>query len=283
MTKAGKSDLRTISRKIFETRPAPPNRTARTSMSTSADSTSGVPVAPAHEDPPPVWFLVPEGFFALPLGATPEERTERAESFVRELYSRGDEALWEPAAPYYAGIAELMAGTGISYSAMGLFSTASDESGDADARHELSGGAAQCAFTVAAISTDQSATDTDVVAQGILAVLSGDPYNDARWLDLPCGPAVSCVTLRQYKVNPEVTADGEEADLLTGQIQVHVPFPTGPFTAVFTLFTASMDYWAEFCDLLVALLQTVSFHDPAGMDTPTPEGSDAELTEPTSP
>ncbi|MER5469563.1 hypothetical protein [Streptomyces sp. NPDC002685] len=234
-------------------------------MASSAHSSSGVPVAQAHSEPPPIWFLVPEGFFALPLAATPEERAERAESFVRELYSRGNEDLWAPAAPYFAGVAELMADTGISYSAMGLFSTAAGEedSDGTQAGHELSEGAAQCAFTVAAVPTDQSPQDTDVVAQGILAVLSGDPYNDARWLDLPCGPAVSRVTLRKYDLNPESAADGEESNLLTGQIQVHVPFPTGPFTAIFTLFTASMDYWAEFCDLLVALLRTVSFKDPA--------------------
>ncbi|MFF4347713.1 hypothetical protein [Streptomyces sp. NPDC001530] len=234
-------------------------------MTTPADSTSVLPPTPADGEPPPLWFNVPEGFFALPLAATPEERSERAQSFVRELYSRGDENIWEPAAPYYAAIAELMADTGVSYSAMGLFSTAEeDESADGDVvRHDLSGGAAQCAFTVAAVPTDQSGADTDVVAQGILSILCGDPYNDARWLDLPCGPAVSCVTLRQHKLNPEVTASDEESNLLTGQIQVYVPFPTGPFTAIFTLYTASMDYWAEFCDMTAGILQTVSFADPA--------------------
>jgi len=201
-------------------------------------------------------------------------RSGRAHSFVRELYSRGDDNIWEPAAPYYAAIAEMMAGTGVSYAAMGLFSTADDA--DATARYELSEGAAQCAFTVAAVPTDQPATGPasgpDTVAQGILAILSSDPYNDARWLDLPCGPAVSCVTLREYKLNPEVTADGEVKELLTGQVQVHVPFPTGPFTAVFTLHTASMDYWAEFCDLMAAVLRTVSFTEPNETD----ETEDAE-------
>ncbi|MFF4539172.1 hypothetical protein [Streptomyces aureus] len=41
------------------------------------------------------------------------------------------------------------------------------------------------------------------------------------------------------------------------------------YTAVFTLHTASMDYWAEFCDLLVAVLRTVSFVDPVGDTGPT--------------
>lgn len=128
--------------------------------------------------------------------------------------------------------------------------------------HEGSAGVAQCAFTVAAIPTDQASGDTETVAQGILAILSSTPHNDARWLDLPCGPAVSCITLTEYKLNPEITATGEALDLLTGQIQAHVPFPTGPFTAVFTLHTASTDYWTEFCNIMSAILQTVSFTEP---------------------
>ncbi|MBT2394384.1 hypothetical protein J7E87_34550 [Streptomyces sp. ISL-1] len=250
-------------------------------MTTPADSTSVLPPTPADGEPPPLWFNVPDGFFALPLAATPEERAERAQSFVRGLYSRGDETIWEPAAPYYVAIAELMAESGVSYSAMGLFSTAEESDSDNDAdeggagaaagdeaeeevevRHEGTDGVAQCAFTVAAVPTDQAGADTDVVAQGILAILSRDPHNDARWLDLPCGPAVSCITLSEYKLSAEVTESGEAMDLLTGQIQVHVPFPTGPFTAIFTLYTASTDYWVEFCDMTAAILQTVSFTEP---------------------
>ncbi|MEU6274427.1 hypothetical protein ABZ871_18760 [Streptomyces populi] len=140
-----------------------------------------------------------------------------------------------------------MADEGVSYAAMGMFSTEGS-------------GVAQCAFTVAAVETDQ--TDPEIAAHGTLAILASDPLNDARWLDLPCGPAVSCVTLSEFTLQPEVTATGEEVKLLTGQIQVHVPFPTGPYTAVFTLYTASTEYWGEFCDMVAAILQTVSFLDP---------------------
>lgn len=47
--------------------------------------------------------------------------------FVRALYVRGDESIWEPAAEYHAVIAESMAETGASYAAMGLFSTAEED------------------------------------------------------------------------------------------------------------------------------------------------------------
>ncbi|WP_258054864.1 hypothetical protein [Streptomyces sp. Ru71] len=115
------------------------------------------------------------------------------------------------------------------------------------------------------MQTDQD--DPDVVAQGVLAALSGDPRNDARWLDLPCGPAVSCVRVNELTLHPEITGTGEPVELLTGQIQVHVPFPTGPYTALFTLDTAAMDYWGEFCEMTAAILRTLSFEEPA--DEPT--------------
>ncbi|RMB82208.1 hypothetical protein CTZ28_30690 [Streptomyces shenzhenensis] len=240
-------------------------------MSPATHSANDLYVSSADGGLPPVWFLVPEGFFALPVAATAEERAERARSFVRELYSRSDETVWEPAAPYYAAIAELMADTGVSYAAMGLFSTVEEgaTSEESVVRHEPADGVAQCAFTVATVATDQEDGDTDVVAQGVLAALSSDPYNDAIWLDLPCGPAVSCISLREYRISPEATASGEETKLLTGQIQVHVPFPTGPFTAIFTLYTASMEQWSEIYRLMSSILQTVSFIDPTDDGSPT--------------
>jgi hypothetical protein len=241
-------------------------------MTPASGSTAPLlPPAPP-DDPPPIWFLTPEGFFSLPLAATPEERAQRADSFVRDLYSRGDESIWNPASPYYAGVAELLVDTGVSYAAIGLFSTSEEErtpEGDV-ARHDLSEGAAQCAFTLAAVPTDHADADTDVVAQGILATLSQDPYNEVHWLDLPCGPAVACATWRQFQINPEMTANGDAKDLVTAQLQVHVPFPTGPFTAVFTLLTAYVDHWPQFCELMGAILQTVSFADPADAFPDTP-------------
>jgi hypothetical protein len=196
---------------------------------------------------PPFSFVAPNGFHPLPIAPSPEERATRSRQFVRDLYSRGDNAIWEPAAPFYAALAEYMAESGFDYSAMGLFSR--DD-----------GGVAPCALTVATLKTDQ--TDPDIAAQGILAALSGNPYNDVRWLDLPCGPAVSCVRLNEIAIQPEVTSSGKQVELLTGQIQVHIPFPTGPYTTVFTLDTAATDYWAEFCNMMAAILQTVSFTDP---------------------
>ncbi|MET7451247.1 hypothetical protein ABZT03_04975 [Streptomyces sp. NPDC005574] len=198
-------------------------------------------------------FVVPEGVHALPVAASAEERPTAAREFVHGLYPGGDDTLWQSTAPFYELLTEAMATAGLAFSAFGLFALDT-------------GGVAHCSFTVAAYASDHA--DPNIAAQGILAALCSDPMNDARWLDLPCGPAVSRITLRELTLSPDITATGEQAKLLTGQVQVHIPFPTGPFTAVFTIDTAAMEYWGEFCDMATAILQTVAFPDPDAEATP---------------
>ncbi|MET7696955.1 hypothetical protein [Streptomyces sp. NPDC005485] len=193
---------------------------------------------------PPMSFVMPDGFHALPVDATADERSTATAEFVRGLYPGGDGELWQSAAPFYELVTEAMATAGLAYSAFGLFGLET-------------GGVAHCSFSVAAYESDHA--DPDIAAHGILAVLAADPFNDARWLDLPCGPAVSSIIMREITLSPDVTATAEREKLLTGQIQIHVPFPTGPYTAVFTIDTAAVDYWGEFCDMTTAILQTVSF------------------------
>jgi hypothetical protein len=221
-------------------------------MTTPPPDTIETPEAPADAtgteaiqlpDIPPLTFDVPESFHALPIAVTTEERTALAEQFVRELYPNGNEDLWTPATPYYAALGETMGQQGMAYAAMGLFS--------------IPEGIAHCSFTVAAINSDHPSVE--VGANGIREILVRDENNDARWMDLPCGPAVSCVTLREITISPELTASGEEAKLRMGQVQVYVPFPTGPYTAVFTMDTAAVNYWGEFSEMMMAVLRTVSF------------------------
>jgi len=50
-------------------------------------------------------------------------------------------------------------------------------------------------------------------------------------------------------------------------VQVYVPFPTGPYTAVFTMDTAAVDYWGEFSEMTMAILRTISFDDDDTAET----------------
>ncbi|GAB2876702.1 hypothetical protein GCM10027074_50950 [Streptomyces deserti] len=216
-------------------------------MSTTSMKSSGIPTVIDGPAIPPMWFVAPEGFHALPVDAAPDARISAATEFARELFPEGDAHLWESAAPFYAGLTEVFADFGLAYSAMGVFS-------------DDNGGVVHFSFTVGAIESPYATPDEAVGA--IEQALGRDPGNDSRRITLPCGPAVSNITVREVTIGAELTAKGEEAKLLTGQIQVFVPFPDAPFVAVFTLDTAAMEYWGEICDMTAVILQTVAFGTP---------------------
>lgn len=216
-------------------------------MSTNRTTLSGNPTTLADPAIPPLWFVAPEGFHALPVDAEPGARLSAADAFARELFPEGDAHLWESAAPFYAGLTEVFADAGLAYSAMGVFS-------------DDNGGVVHFSFTVGAIASPYATPDE--AAGAIVQSLGRDPGNDSRRITLPCGPAVSNISVREITIGAELTATGEETKLLTGQIQVFIPFPTQRFIAIFTLDTAAMEYWGEICDMTVAVLETVSFSGP---------------------
>lgn len=226
-------------------------------MSTDNLTSSGIPTVIDDPAIPPLWFVVPEGFHALPLEADSDTRISAATEFTRDLFPEGDAHLWESAAPFYAGLTEVFADSGLAYSAMGVF-------GDDN------GGVVHFSFTVGAIASPYATSDE--AADAIGRSLRRDPGNDSRRITLPCGPAVSNISVREITIGAELTSTGDETKLLTGQIQVFVPFPDAAFIVVFTLDTAAMEFWGEICDMAAAVLDTVSFA-PA----PAPTGRDAPV------
>ncbi|MFJ3665785.1 hypothetical protein ACIPSE_04955 [Streptomyces sp. NPDC090106] len=216
-------------------------------MTTDTNDASGIPIVIDDPAIPPMWFVAPDGFHALPVLADPDERGAAADEFVRGLFPEGDSHIWDSAGPFYAALTEVFADFGLAYSAMGVF-------GDDD------GGIVHVSFTVGGVESSHRTPEQAVEA--IALGLSRDPLTDTRRITLPCGPAVSNITIREVTIGAELTASGEEAKLLTGQIQILVPFPNAPFTAVFTLDTAAMDHWGEICDMTSLILRTVSFTDP---------------------
>jgi hypothetical protein len=192
---------------------------------------------------PPMLFVLPDGFHELPLNSDPAERAAAAEAFARELYPGGDEELWRTNAPAFAAMGEMTAATGVAYAAMGVFDNER-------------GGVATANLTIAATASDH--TDPEAAALGLREVLVRDEFNDSRWLELPCGPAVSRITVTRFPLDPVLTG-GAEAELVQGQIQVFVPFPTGPFMAIVTLGTYNMESWAEVSEMAAVLVQTITF------------------------
>ncbi|WP_327295975.1 hypothetical protein [Streptomyces sp. NBC_01197] len=194
---------------------------------------------------PPMGFQLPVGLHTVEVSLDAEERATAVTQLVRDIYPLGEEPLWDVMSATYSAMADEMLSNGVSFFGIGLYDIGNR-------------GVAHCALTVAVFESDQ--TDQDVVAHGTLKILSQDRVRDVRWLDLPCGPAVSAISLRSLLVDGKFTRDGTDQELLMGQIQVHVPFSTGPYTAVFTLDTASMDQWDDFSRAMADIVRSVDFN-----------------------
>lgn len=194
---------------------------------------------------PPMSISLPEGTHAIEVSLDETERTEAVRKLVQDIYPRGEEPLWEAMSALYGATAQEMLAGGVSFFGIGLY-----DIGDG-------GGVAHCSLTVAVFESGETAPDT--VAQGIFAVLSPNPMRDVTWLDLPCGPAVSVISFRKLVVDGLYTKSGDDEELVMGQIQVHIPFPTGPFTAVITLDTASVGQWDEFTHAIAGIVGSLEF------------------------
>ena len=194
---------------------------------------------------PPMAFRLPQGMHAIEVSLDAAERTEAAHRLVRDIYPRGEVPLWDAMGSLYSGMADEMLASGIGFFGIGLY-----DIGDG-------GGVAHCSLTVAVF--ESGGTDQEVVAQGVQAVLLRDELREVTWLDLPCGPAVCGVTFQKLVVDGAYTKSGQDEELVMGQIQVHVPFSTGPYTAVFTLDTASVEQWDEFSHAVAGIVGSVEF------------------------
>ncbi|MFF4250905.1 hypothetical protein ACFY1L_06845 [Streptomyces sp. NPDC001663] len=201
---------------------------------------------------PPMAFRLPHGMHAIEVSLAADERAEAASQLVRDIYPQGEEPLWKSMGSLYSAMADEMLANGVGFFGIGLYDI------------EDGGGVAHCSLTVAVFESDE--TDQDVVAQGIQALLLNDPLREVTWLDLPCGPAVCGVTFQKLLVDSAYTKTGQDEELVMGQIQVHIPFSTGPYTAVFTLDTASVEQWDEFSHAVAGIVGSVEFPSPTGAE-----------------
>ncbi|MGW1619851.1 hypothetical protein [Streptomyces sp. NPDC002172] len=194
---------------------------------------------------PPMAFRLPHGMHAIEVSLDADERAQAAHRLVRDIYPRGEVPLWETMGSLYSAMADQMLASGVGFFGIGLYGL------------EDGGGVAHCSLTIAVFESGE--TEQEVVAQGIQSLLLRDPMREVTWLDLPCGPAVCGVTFQKLIVDGEYTKSGQDEELVMGQMQVHVPFATGPYTAVFTLDTASVEQWEEFAHAVAGIVGSVEF------------------------
>lgn len=201
---------------------------------------------------PPLTFRLPAGFRPLPLSAAPAERAAAVRDLAGEMYPAAGEQARSAAAAGYELMTAVLDASGVEFAAFGLFGTPD-------------GGVAHGSLTIAALPSAHACAEA--AALGLRETFLRDPVRDTRWLDLPCGPAVAVVSLRAAAL------PGAAAELTTGQIQVHIPFPDDPWIAVFTFETSALEQWDQMCVLMADLLKTVRFAgEPAAAAGPAVTG-----------
>ncbi|MDI5964255.1 hypothetical protein [Streptantibioticus silvisoli] len=205
---------------------------------------------------PPMTFGVPEGLHAVPLPLDAAERGAAVAELVRDIFPEGDADLWTVLQAVYGQVAEDLVAAGVAFTGIGLFDVGEGQVG-------------HCSLTVGAMPSGQP--DAEIAALGLRELWGRRPLHDVQWLDLPCGPGVSVTTSRSVVIDGAYTASGEDVTVTSGQLQVYVPFPAAPYTAVFTMDTAAVEHVEDFGALMGAILASVAF--PAEEDAESPSGA----------
>lgn len=200
---------------------------------------------------PPFSLDIPEGFHELPIDVAGDDRERSIAELVEGIYPMGSPELRQGIAPLYADATAMMADAELTLAAVGLFSDGPDK-------------VAQCALTLAV--TPSNHPTPEVAALGIREILARTDSVDATYLELPCGPAVTGISITEVTYAAEYTTTGEPASVRMGRLQAFVPFPTGPYLAVLTLDTAAMDYWENFSVMMGTLLMGIEFHEVADVE-----------------
>lgn len=203
------------------------------------------------ESVPPFSLAVPDGFHELPVAVTGDTRDQSLADLVKDMYPQAVPEVWQAVTPLFASATTVMADARLTYAAIGLFGDGPDR-------------VAQCALTLAVAPSDHPTAE--VAAHGIREILARTDSIEAAYTDLPCGPAVTAISISEVTYDGQYTAIGEAATVRMGRLQAYVPFPTGPYLAVLTLDTPAMEYWENFSVMMGSVLLGLEFPEEADVD-----------------
>lgn len=200
---------------------------------------------------PPLSLALPEGFHELPIDTAGDAREDAVAELVQGMYPQGSPDLWKGVAPLFASATEAMAGADLTFAAIGLFGDGAE-------------GVAQCALTLAVAPSNHPTAEA--AAHGIREILARTSTVEAQYVDLPCGPAATGISISEVTYDGRYTTTGEPATVRMGRLQAYVPFPTGPYLAVLTLDTPAMDRWENFAVMMGSVLTSMEFLEEADAD-----------------
>ncbi|MFD4564604.1 hypothetical protein [Streptomyces sp. NPDC058475] len=195
-----------------------------------------------------VRWIMPEGFFEIPLDA--EDLDETAEQLI-ELARR---AL--PGAEFEIQLqwAAMCAANYDSFVEAGVQYTGFCVT-------EVDGTRCTATVTISLIDLDSQAGPKPVGFIGSAMRHLG--IGEVSEIELPCGPAVSCIGNRKASVDGSLTASGTDEVFWTSFIQVQVPLTNGT-VLVLEMSTPTPEGWDVFSSMFAGVVKSVRLFNDAG-------------------
>ncbi|WP_406332128.1 hypothetical protein [Streptomyces sp. NBC_00203] len=195
-----------------------------------------------------VRWIMPEGMFEIPMDA--EDLDDTAEQLIDLARKVMPEATFEVqlewalmVAAHYDSFVE----AGIQYS--GFVMT------------EVEG--TRCTATVSVSMIDLDERTGSDPAGFIGSTMRHLGLGQVSEIELPCGPAVSCIGRRKSSLDGSLTASGEDEPIWTSFIQVQIPLNNGTLL-VMEMGTPTPEGWEVFSSMFAGVVKSVRLFNDAG-------------------
>ncbi|MGP3951632.1 hypothetical protein [Streptomyces sp. 7N604] len=195
-----------------------------------------------------VRWLMPEEFWEIPL--TVEDLDHTAElllELAQEVLPSADTELQVEWAAMCAANYDHFLYAGIEYAGFCLV--------------EVDG--ARCTATVAVSKFDLDNPDSKRPVELLAATLRNLDIGEVSEIELPCGPAVSCIGNRQGSVDGALTQSGVDEPVWTSFIQVQVPLTNGT-VIVMEMSTPTSEGWDTFSKMFAGIVRGIRLFDASG-------------------
>ncbi|MDO0926332.1 hypothetical protein QQY24_13195 [Streptomyces sp. TG1A-8] len=201
-----------------------------------------------------VRWIMPEGFFEIPMDA--EDLDETAEQLVGLARAVMPEATFEVQLEWAVMVAahyDSFMEAGIQYSGFVLT--------------EVDGERCTATVTVSMIDLDERAGSHPAGFLGSTMRHLG--LGQVSEIELPCGPAVSCIGTRTTSLPGNLTVSGTDEPVVTSFIQVQIPLSNGT-VLVMEMGTPTPRGWDVFSAMFAGVVKSVRLFGESGKLTVMP-------------
>ncbi|MEU9151510.1 hypothetical protein AB0D59_13365 [Streptomyces sp. NPDC048417] len=195
-----------------------------------------------------VRWIMPEGFFEIPMDS--ESLDETAEQLVELARAVMPEATFEVQLEWAVMVAahyDSFVEAGIQYS--GFVMT------------EVDGERCTATVSVSMTDLDERAGAHPVGFLG--STMRHLSMGEVSEIELPCGPAVSCIGTRKGSLPGSLTASGSDEPVVTSFIQVQIPLSNGT-VLLLEMGTPTPQAWEVFSAMFAGVVKSVRLFNESG-------------------